>query len=454
MKKSNYLLWPVTCFTTILLLFIWGCQKEAKQKLSTVKAEQLLKFGSGFITPNIIHFKKDTVYVIQGPLDLQAGQQLTIDEGTLVKFNSGSGIVVNAGASLQINGTKENPVVLTSSATKGTQGLNWAGVIVIGKAKNNTRATIPGTDTSHFSCTLKYVRIEFAALTLDAAGSGSIVENVMVSYSSSPAYSFLGGSVNCSNLISYACGGAADFYITNGYNGKMKQLLASRHPFFGDISSAPANSFAGVYIANNSNGNVNAIPLTYPVISNLTVLGPNGQNGSTTQYSDTMLSNAALVATYNSHFRIRNSILAGFNAGALHIGDSLTAITFLNGQSEIRSSIFQCADTSRTFYLNPAAFRNLQSRDLKNFMLQVSLKNKVFLSIADFNFIDPFNYEMPKIFPAANASILTGADFSGTDYGGAFFKHAVNHIGASGTDNWLQGWVNFTPLKTNYNNPE
>jgi len=79
--------------------------------------------------------------------------------------------------------------------------------------------------------------------------------------------------------------------------------------------------------------------------------------------------------------------------------------------------------------------------------------DQLFEKIEDLEFSSPFNYDAPNPLPAANSPVLTGADFSGTVFGDAWFNK-VTYRGALGNDSWLPGWTNFTPLKTNYNFPK
>jgi hypothetical protein len=458
MKKNIFLL-LADCSIAFTFLFA-GCKKAENIKTTTVKPEISIDAALARNINNL-HLYKDTVYNITGQLERQAGQELIIDAGTLIKMQgSAAAIYIAPGGSLKASGTRNNPVVFTSGAYMGTQFYNWAGITVQGNAKNNARALNAAIDTTDFSCTLTYVRIEFASLTLDAAGSRSIVENVMVSYTNqlqsgsliSSAFNFYGGSVNCRNLVSYACGGPADFYITNGYNGKMQNILAYRHPYFGNSANNPSNALAGVYIKNNRNDNNIVKPFTNPVISNLTVLGPNAQNGSAIKYSDTSLNNAAVVTTGNAFFKIRNAVLLGFPAGGLYVNDSLTTLNLINNNAELKNSFLHSNDSTRVFYLNPRIYRPYTSSDLKVFMLQAAFKNKVIATAPGFNFLDPFNYNSPNILPADNSPVLIAGDFNDV-FSDAFFIK-VNYAGALGKENWLEGWVNFTPLKTNYNFPE
>ncbi len=459
MKKSIVsLLFFYSLLTAVF--FIAGCKKPENIKTSVVKPEVTLTDSR----VKAIHLYSDTVYILNTPFNRQAGEQLIIDEGTLIKVLPGynadgatSGIIINPDATILANGTSKNPIVFTSSASTGSQYANWSGITIRGKAINNARGTTG--DTTDNSGYLKYVRIEFGSLTLDAVGSGTVIEDVMVSYTNTivqdellSSYNFYGGSFNCRNLISYACGGPADFYITNGYNGKMQNIIAVRHPFFGKTGSYPLNALAGVFIENNSSDPVNTRPYTNPVISNLTVIGPNAQNGSVAAYSNHDINTAALVTTGNARFQIRNSLLLGFPGAAWNLADSLTGIAVPLNESQITHTIFHCTNAASTFYIDPAVYATFTGDDLKEFMLQPALKNQLFLNIADFKLVNPFNYEALDPLPNGNSPVLKGASFDGPYFNDPYFIK-VNNLGALGNDNWWQGWVNATPLRTNYNFP-
>jgi hypothetical protein len=430
---------------------IYSCKKEETIKLGTVKPEKILLDNTGGIPIKIIKLYRDTVYLIQSVFTRNAGEQLIIEEGTLIK---GANITINPGAIILANGTADKPIVFTSFQRAGTQAANSPGIIIEGKSKNNDLGN--AGDSVDFSGSLQYCRIEFAPLILRALGSRTTIENVMVSYTNQAglsAYNIIGGTFNAKNLISYACSGPADFYFTNGYTGKMQNLLAYRHPFFGAAGTSPANTLAGVFIENNSANPANAKPFTFPIISNLTVIGPNGQNGSTPAYSDTLIRAAAIVTTKNAFLNIRNSLFMGFPKAAWIIDDSLTASNVQQRIALVSNSIFHSSgDTSRAFYLKPGSYRPYSNIDFKNFVLVPSvLNNRLFINISDFGLLDIFNYNAPDLLPNGNAVVLKGAKFDGAF--STYFTQ-VQNLGAFGTSNWANGWANFTPLKTNYNFPE
>jgi hypothetical protein len=183
------------------------------------------------------------------------------------------------------------------------------------------------------------------------------------------------------------------------------------------------------------------------------VLGPDGQNGSSSIYGDSNRRSAALVTTNNALFHIRNSLFLGFPEGCWYLDDAQTADAIRFGRAEAGYSVFQSMDSTRAFYLSPGVYPPFNGGDFKTFMLGGSFSNKLFAGSRDFMFRDPFNYDRPDLLPGDNAVVLTGSNFDGAYFSDVFFKK-IAYRGALGTDDWLKGWTNFTPLKTNYNFPQ
>lgn len=60
------------------------------------------------LLPNELNFTKDKPYVIYGFAAVPNGETLTIDAGARIHFHSESGLIVNQGATLQVNGSYSN----------------------------------------------------------------------------------------------------------------------------------------------------------------------------------------------------------------------------------------------------------------------------------------------------------------------------------------------------------
>lgn len=455
------------------MVFFTACQKQENIKTTKGKPEvELVDFttdstGNQSGRRKVVHLRKDTVYLMSKNFERQAGEQLIIDEGTLIKVSapatgSGPSMTIMPGGLITATGTSAEPIVFTSNARAGTQGPNWGGIIIQGKSFNNSVGTEGIADD--FSGVIQFVRVEFASLAMVGVGSQTVIENVMVSYTDAPVYALYqsafniyGGTFNTRNLISYACAGPADFLLTNGYSGNMQNLIASRHPYFGHTGANPYNVIAGVFIQNNSN-NIPVAPLPYtnPVISNLTVVGPNNQNGSPAAYADTNLLASALVTTNSACFHIRNSLLLGYPAACWILNDNSTAVNIVAGNGELNYSIVHSNDPARCFYLAPGTYDPYNSENFRNYVLGDAFHNQQFLSADQFMFRNILNYDSgPDLMPVSGSPVLQGANFdSSAVYNNIYFKRNENYLGAVGTVDWLKNWTNFIPLKTNYNFPQ
>jgi hypothetical protein len=191
----------------------------------------------------------DNVYELAGRITVLDGVTLTIEAGTVIKGQVGTGanataLLVARGGKLIAEGTAALPIIFTSVADEITpadvaagnlaspnldatnSGL-WGGVIVLGKAPISASQNeiqiegIPATDRNGLyggndaadnSGVLKYISIrhgganigngnEINGLTLGGVGSGTMVENIEVIGNQDDGVEFFGGSVNAKNIL-------------------------------------------------------------------------------------------------------------------------------------------------------------------------------------------------------------------------------------------------------------
>ena len=447
----------------IITACFMSCKKDSVFR-TYPKMEVTINANDSRLANDTIHFFKDTVYILATNINRNKGQKLIVDAGTLVKVDDGIAITINPGARIEAAGTATEPIVFTSSAYKGTPGFlnystpdgehSWLGIAIYGNYPDAIDNTIKGTGI------LNFVRIEFAGRTfklsnsgslpslfLQNIGKGTIIKNIQISYSVSfSSFQISGGNVNMNNLVSYASGNT-DFYLQDGYKGMLQNILAYRHPYFSPQLSS-GTTLAGLLI----NGDE-----TFPVISNMTVLGPDLQFGTNPKYLDTLRPGfgsrvAGFIAT-GGQFPIRNSVVMGFPEGAIPIDGKKAAALIENGQSNFWHSLYHSNDSMRTFYLTPKIYKQYTSDDLKELLLRPTFGSQEIFSSSAFMFTDPFNFDVnPNPLPKAGSPVLTGADFTDDPLFTDPFFNKVTYRGAIGTDNWLQGWTNFIPLQTNYNN--
>lgn len=427
-----------------------ACKKESPFQYRS-KPEIIINGSDSRFNNSEVHFVRDSVYVFASDITIPDGHTLLIDAGTLIKANNVT-ITIEAGGKIEAIGSADQPIVFTANSIKGHAGITefegtWRGIQIFGNASGES------------SGTLSYVRIEFAgssayylpsSLLLTNVSNKTILNNIEVSYSfATPSFTFTGGNCNASNLVSYAAAGA-DFILQKGYKGMLQNLLAYRHP---DYAEGEPD---GMYIRDTA---------TSPVISNLTMLGPDLKYGINANYIAGLPSKrAGLITEGGCKFHIRNSLLYGYPAKSFisrtayygygyFLDGTNTTLSLNNGESELSYSIIYHADTSVAFYLPPNVYPPYTSADLKDFLLQPKFNNSLVTDSSKFMFADPYNYfsGLPNPLPLPGSLLLTGADFNESNYADPFFNK-VNYRGALGADNWMHGWVNFIPLQTEYNN--
>ena len=254
------------------------------------------------------HTIKKGVYTMCGWIYVADGAELTIEPGTIIKCSdynydgvksaSGTSLIIKMGGKIYAEGTPEEPIVFTSAMPKGQrQATDWGGIILLGRAKNNqgTMMIEGGVDAAHGgddddddSGIMSYCRLEFGGypyaldneingLTFGSVGRGTTIDHIQVSYCGDDSFEWFGGSVNCKYLVAYH-GWDDEFDTDNGFSGKMQFLLSVRDPKIGDQSNS--NGFES---DNNATGSTQT-PFTTAVFSNVTIIGPMGQDPNFNNY--------------------------------------------------------------------------------------------------------------------------------------------------------------------------
>jgi hypothetical protein len=205
------------------------------------------------VTDNITEnttWTSDNVYQLGGRIAVEAGATLTIEPGTIIKGEAGTGsnataLLIARDATIMAEGEATAPIIFTSVADEispedvaagnfaspnldpDINGL-WGGVIVLGNAHisvgDGTTAQIegiPSTDTNgeyggtndeDNSGVLKYISIrhggsnigegnEINGLTLGGVGNKTVVENIEVVANQDDGIEWFGGTVNVSNVV-------------------------------------------------------------------------------------------------------------------------------------------------------------------------------------------------------------------------------------------------------------
>jgi hypothetical protein len=193
-------------------------------------------------------------YILGGRITVLDGATLTIEPGTLIKGEAGTGpnataLLVARGGKLMAEGTAEAPIIFTTVADEitpediaagnfGSPNLDpdangyWGGVIVLGKARISASADevqiegIPVTDTNGLyggdqdddnSGVISHISIrhggsnigagnEINGLTLGGVGSGTTINNVEVVANQDDGIEWFGGTVSVSDVVVWNAG--------------------------------------------------------------------------------------------------------------------------------------------------------------------------------------------------------------------------------------------------------
>ncbi len=420
--------------------------------------------GTGTIDPtsNVItgvisssKFYAKGKWILKGYVYVTNGATITFEAGCIIQSDvtEKGALIIERGAKLIAQGTAGNPIVFTSGKPVGSRAPgDWGGIILLGKAPTN-RPLDPaptveggvgrqygGTDPLDESGILRYVRIEFAGiaaepgseingLTLGGVGSGTIIENVQVSYGNDDAYEFFGGTVNAKNLVAFATADD-DFDFDFGYTGKIQFAVSCRKPDFVDAGDAGN----GIECDNDAAGTT-ATPRTRPQLSNFTIVGPNDAVGTAANH------NYSLRWRRATQFVMRNSVIIGHpDAGFSMESDATLNDYYVNNISEFKNNlIFATANTYRSGNAAIANATQIQTKAEADGC--VTLANTAAAQLTS-----PFFSIAPDFLPATGSPALSGASFTGMN---AFFS-TTTYRGAFGTSNWTSGWCNWDPQNTVY----
>ena len=359
-------------------------------------------------------------------------------------------LIVERNSRLFADGTAAEPIIFTTGKSPATRAPgDWGGIVLLGNAPTN-RSTPPiiegginsvygGTVVSDNSGILRFVRIEFAGiaadpnseingLTLGGVGSGTVLENIQVSYGNDDAYEFFGGTVNARNLIAYATADD-DFDYDFGYVGRIQFGISLRDPLF--IDGGDAGN--GIECDNDGTGTT-AQPYTRPQMSNFTFCGPNNATGTLGNHN------------FNTRFRrstqfvLRNSILLGYQKAGFQFESDSTAQFYLDGRSSFRHNLVHAV--VEPYRVNSTTLTTAAAVKTK---AEGADSCKTYTAFTDVMLTSPFSLSAPDFTPMAGSPALAA---NAASFFGLTGFTTTTYVGAIGTTNWLQGWTSFSP-KTN-----
>jgi len=423
---------------------------------------------------DVVHWSADNVYVLSGLVIVEAGAELHIEAGTVVKAEDGqsvdaSALMVAKGGKIYAEGTATAPIIFTSvqdnisSAdllTYEDRGL-WGGIILLGNAVTNnaaqeeiegvneilptgdTRAEYGGTDDNDSSGIMRYVSIrhtginigesdgnEIQGLTLGGVGAGTTLEYIESYASGDDGVEFFGGNVNLKYFISaFNSDDAVDW--DQGYRGKGQFWFVIQ----GEDAAGGAAEVDG------AGGDENTEPFAKPYVYNATYIGagvnntPDGDRGEMLMFRD------------NTGGFYHNSIFTDYNSTAGGYALTIEDIDNTGNKPLDSRQRFEAGDLGLTHNLwygfgagnDPSQFVN------------PGLANQA--AIVDYLVANGNVVEDPMIAgierstspsggldprPTGNSPAFTMARAA---YPADAFYTPVDFVGAFGRDNWAAGWT-------------
>ena len=211
------------------------------------------------------------LYILSSSYIVQAGGELIIPAGTKIQAEAGGTdvyIAILKGAKIDVQGTAENPVVISSTSALGG---DWGGLTICGDASTSAgidaQAEVGGfiyggsNDTDN-SGAIKYLVIkgtgaqinadsQYNGISLYAVGSGTTIENISVINGADDGVEFFGGTVSASNVyLENNEDDSVDW--TEGWNGTITNTYIS-HTVAG---------FSTAFEGDKVNGNPQFVNLT------------------------------------------------------------------------------------------------------------------------------------------------------------------------------------------------
>ena len=480
-KMTGLVLVAATCIAVISA----SCEKKKGDDNPTIVNGQTLILGDGSEAYEIkenMTLQYPNTYNLQGFVYVVEGVTLTIEPGVIIKGDKSSKgtLIVERGAKIMAQGTRELPIVFTSSQEPGNRKPgDWGGLIILGKAPNNqgeqtieggVRSKHGGSDPNDNSGVLSYVRVEFAGIeyspdneingiTFGSVGAGTQLDHLQVSYSGDDSFEWFGGTVNAKYLVAY-CGWDDDFDTDNGFSGKIQFALGLRNPKIGDKSAS--NGFESDNDANGSGSS----PFTSCVFANVSLFGPVSNPTSYTNEAGVNGSDvdarfqAGMHLRRNTKLSVFNSVIAAYPIGLIiensGRGDAQGNAT--NGDLNVTNCVIAgCVRNyqDKQVWASGSQFDDAEGYDVfvkPYFENQTS--NSTFSTLADLKLSNnPLSLNPLNVFPSSSSPLATGAAWTNSKVSSWFQQ--VNYIGAFGpsetsSNNWTTDWTNFDPQNTVY----
>ncbi|MBS1913026.1 MAG: T9SS C-terminal target domain-containing protein [Bacteroidetes bacterium] len=273
----------------------------------------------------------DSVYQLVNTVKVGPGALISIPPGTVIYGNANgvrSCLQIERGGKIYARGTPTAPIIFTSAKPQGQRAPgDWGGVILLGRANVNptgdsaiieggTNGIFGGTDDADSSGVMEYVRIEYGGLafavdneinglTFGGVGNRTVIDHIQCSYTNDDSFEWFGGTVNCKYLIAFA-GVDDDIDTDNGFRGHLQFIFAFRDSLESDLSASSSSN--GFEADNDATGSANT-PISKPIVSNATMVGPFRDTNEATWGQD--FARGAHIRR-NTDYGIFNTVITGW----------------------------------------------------------------------------------------------------------------------------------------------
>ena len=337
----------------------------------------------------------NNLYILNARMYVNAGQDLFIEPGTVVKALSNPGaahaIIVARNGQIWANGSESCPIIMTANADPldGSYAVTnrgqWGSLVVLGNAYTNKRTTdgdptatatngvgtiegLAAGDSRHLygaavgaeintdnSGVIRYVSLrhggqiigannEINGLTLGGVGSGTTIDHVEVIANLDDAFEMFGGTVNLKYIVGMHCD---DDYIDydQGWNGKIQFFYGLQGP---DNSGGAFNQGDNGFEADgddNATNIANGGLSSNPTIYNATFIARNLNDEGIEAKERTLGTLANCVfARYARGLNMTTAVAASWNSNAFKVLNStfqevttplqINAVPVVNGSPE------------------------------------------------------------------------------------------------------------------------
>lgn len=347
---------------------------------------------------------------------------LTVEPGAKMYFNAESGqtsyLAVQRDAQINAVGTKDKPILMTTSSELGTPatppaGGQWGGLVLNGNANINVgdeaegeggSGAYGGSDDSDDSGDLAYIVLKYPGrligtdnelngFSFNGCGSGTTGMYIQSWLGEDDGFEWFGGTAT----IKYAISSASkddSFDWTHGWRGQGQFLVVQQADQRGDRG----------FECDNLEADFTAEPYSQPTLSNLTILGGADASGS----------NIGMRLRHGTKGLIHNALVTNWQDTGVRADDDATTAANVTDESLIL--------THSVVWSNAANWA----------------KSATGWEDANGNTsTDP----MITFTDGVVGTTATGAVDPTTVYGSDFFE-SVSFIGAvPADDNWLAGWA-------------